>query len=203
MTKKLDPAKVREEFDVRATERSGIDKVLSDRFPSKVNQEFDATIQALLQKHLDTEFGRVLEVGVGTGRLAQFFVPRSDSFLGIDFSEKMLEHARHTLRDEQNVELRHADILDISFEEKAFDLGVVSLVLKHNSDERAIQIIEKLKMCCKKVLLIEHVAGDAEGSDIAIVRSADWYFEKFAPLRPEVSVQFKRHKDNILFALFE
>ncbi len=202
--KTLKPNKVKEEFNFRARSRIGISKVLSTRFSSSVNDKFDADVKALLHKHFSSvHFKNVLEVGVGIGRLAPFFIERADMFFGIDFSEGMLDEASENLSQYKNVELIYGDAVELEFEEGFFDIGIVSLVLKHNSDERALQLIENMKKWCKKILLIEHVSGGAGGSDIAVIRDEQWYIKKFLPRRLKVYTSFKRFNDHIIFCIFE
>ena len=199
----LSPEIVKNEFNRRALVRKGINKVLSSRFSEEVNEKFDLDINSLLRRYFGKKrFSNVIEVGVGIGRLAKFFADRSDRFVGIDFSQEMLAHASHDLQTEKNVELVLSDANTIEFLPHYFDLGIVSLVLKHNSDERAEVLIKKLKKWCRSVLLIEHVSGGASGSKIAIVRPESWYIKKFQPMKAATVKRFKRSEDNIIFCIF-
>lgn len=203
IVKALDPKFVSEEFNRRALERQGIDKVLSARFGSDVNAKFDQDVRVLLEKHFPDRLGSVLEIGVGIGRIAQYIAARSDRYVGVDFSKEMLSHASHSLRHTDNVHLVLADGNSLNFPAKSFDLGIVCLVLKHNNDIRAAELVEKLKLWCKKILLIDHVSGGATGSNIAVVRSTEWYIQHFQPMKSSTVEHFKRHEDNIVFAVFE
>lgn len=204
MKKQLDPKKVREEFNVRAKNREGISKVLSARFSNTINEKFDRDVKNLLAEHFKKEkFENVLEVGVGMGRLAPFFIERSKIFYGVDFSEGMLNEALGTLSEHKNIELIYGDAAEMEFQEKFFDLGIASLVLKHNNDKQALKIIENLKRWCKKVLLIEHVTGGSLGSNIAIIRESKWYIDRFSPKKVKIYKIFKRNKDNIIFCILE
>ncbi len=203
-SKHLDPEKVRLEFDKRAREREGINKVLSARFDQSVNEKFNNDVQQLLDKHFGGQsLSNALEIGVGIGRLGQYFSQISNRYVGVDFSPEMLANASKQLKERRNVELILSDGNSINFLPLYFDLGIVSLVLKHNNDVRAEELIEKMKGWCRRILLIEHVAGGAGGSEIAVVRPEEWYLEKFAPKKPVVVERFKRANDNILFAIFE
>jgi len=197
----LDHTIVQKEFERRAVNRKGLSKVLSTRYPLKENRRFDDIIQNLLFTYLDSSFSQIIEVGVGTGRVAKFFAPRTTSYIGLDFSEKMIITARKSLQKHPNVTFQISDAVNIEYPKQSFDLGVVSLVLKHNSDARAKQIIDNLKKFSSRILLIEHVSGGAGGSNIAIIRSAEWYMKQFEPFKPEVTTLFKRHNDNILFSI--
>lgn len=202
-TKKLDPGKVAKEFNRRASKRKGITKVLSNRFGLNLNEEFDRVCDKLIRKYFRKKNKNVIDIGVGIGRLAKYFSEKSERLVGVDFSEDMLSVADKYLHDKKNVSLIHSDVLNINFLPNYFDLGIISLVLKHNDDERATEVIKQLKKWCKKILIIEHVAGGAEGSDIAVIRDASWYINQFKPMKPVVTQEFKRGEDNMIFYIFE
>ena len=199
----LDPGVVSAEFDQRVLKRRGIDVVLTNRIRPEENEKFDQTVAILIEKHFkDLSFSTVLEIGVGIGRLVRLFAPRTHSFVGTDFSSKMLESARELLSSFDNVELQLGDAVDLNFGENEFDLGIACLVLKHNNDERAKLIIENLKRCCSAILLIEHVTGGDGGSNIAVIRDKEWYLKTFGPkMKPMVTHEFNRYNDRIFFTL--
>lgn len=59
----------------------------------------------------------VLEIGIGTGRIAARVAPHCRRLLGIDISPKTVERARENLFDFQNVELVCADFSEYAFSE--------------------------------------------------------------------------------------
>lgn len=77
----------------------------------------------------------VLEIGVGTGRLAAKVVPYCGKFFGIDLSPKTIDRARENLSNYANTELICADFLDYPFEQK-FDVIYSSLTLMHIKDKQ-------------------------------------------------------------------
>lgn len=77
----------------------------------------------------------VLEIGVGTGRLAVRFVPLCGKFCGIDISPKTIERAKENLSEYKNVSLFCGDFLTAVFEEK-FDLVYSSLTFMHIKDKQ-------------------------------------------------------------------
>lgn len=83
----------------------------------------------------------VLEIGVGTGRLALKVAPICKKFLGIDISPKTTERAAHNLSQYQNTELICADFMTHHFT-RAFDVVYSSLTFMH---------IEKKQECINKV----------------------------------------------------
>lgn len=78
----------------------------------------------------------VLEIGVGTGRLAVRVCNKCKDFTGIDISPKTVERAKENLRDYPNVRLIHGDFLSYSFNE-AFDIIYSSLTFLHIKDKRS------------------------------------------------------------------
>ncbi len=72
----------------------------------------------------------VLEIGVGTGRLAVKTIPLCNEFFGIDISPKTIERAAHNLSQYQNVALICADFITYDFN-TAFDVVYSSLTFMH------------------------------------------------------------------------
>lgn len=86
----------------------------------------------------------VLEIGVGTGRLAVRVAPLCKSFCGIDISPKTIERARENLGNFKNVELICSDFLAYNIE-KQFDVIYSSLSFMHISEkQRAFNLIVDL-----------------------------------------------------------
>ena len=86
----------------------------------------------------------VLEIGVGTGRLALRVYDKCKSFTGIDISPKTIERANENLHDFQNVHLICGDFITYQFD-KTFDVIYSSLTFMHIKDKRtAIEKIESL-----------------------------------------------------------
>ena len=77
-----------------------------------------------------------LEIGIGTGRLAQKTAPRCRRLVGIDFSPKTIGRAKENLARFPNIEYICGDFLTHSFGER-FDVIYSSLTLMHFSDKQA------------------------------------------------------------------
>lgn len=80
---------------------------------------------------------KVLELGCGTGSLwmgHDDVVSRFDKLVLTDFSEGMLETARKNIGNRNNVEYQVADIQDLPFEDKAFDMVIANAMLYHVPD---------------------------------------------------------------------
>ncbi len=83
----------------------------------------------------------VLEIGVGTGRLAVRVAPHCGVFYGIDLSPKTIERAKEHLHAQKNATLLCADFLEYSFS-RTFDVIYASLVFLHLKEKR--QALEKV-----------------------------------------------------------
>ncbi len=77
----------------------------------------------------------VLEIGIGTGRLALKTVPLCKKFFGIDISLKTIERAAHNLLQYQNVELICADFITCDFNTN-FDVIYSSLTFMHIKEKQ-------------------------------------------------------------------
>lgn len=78
----------------------------------------------------------VLEIGVGTGRLALRVCPKACRFTGIDLSPKTIARARENLSAHRNVSLILGDFMTYDFG-RTFDRIYSSLTFMHISDKRA------------------------------------------------------------------
>ena len=93
--------------------------------------------------HLDTD-KTVLEIGVGTGRLAMKVAPQCQAFCGIDVSEKTVQRAKENLASYQNVSLICDDFMRHAFD-RCFDVIYSTLTFMHIKDKQyAIQKVSTL-----------------------------------------------------------
>lgn len=83
----------------------------------------------------------VLEIGVGTGRLAAKTAPLSKSLTGIDISPKTIERAKENLAEYTNVCLICDDFTEHTFSDK-FDVIYSSLTMMHFKDKK--QVVTKV-----------------------------------------------------------
>lgn len=84
---------------------------------------------------------KVLEIGVGTGRLARRVAPLCKEFTGVDISSKTIERAKRNLSALGNVELYCADFTEHAFE-GFFDVIYSSLTFMHiKNKQKAINKI--------------------------------------------------------------
>ena len=92
------------------------------------------------QKFIDflqlTKEKSVLEIGVGTGRLAVRVAPECREFCGIDLSPKTVKRAKENLKEQTNVALNCGDFMSYEFGRK-FDVIYSSLTFMHIRDKQA------------------------------------------------------------------
>ena len=84
----------------------------------------------------------VLEIGVGTGRLAVRTAPNCREFCCIDISQKTVKRAKENLKNQTNVTLVCGDFMSYEFGRK-FDVIYSSLTFMHIKDKQAA--INKVK----------------------------------------------------------
>jgi SAM-dependent methyltransferase len=79
----------------------------------------------------------VLEIGVGSGRLAMRICDKCRSFTGIDISLKTIDRAKENLYKFNNVSLIYGNFLTYRFNE-SFDIIYSSLTFMHFADKRSV-----------------------------------------------------------------
>ncbi|MDA8228609.1 MAG: class I SAM-dependent methyltransferase [Desulfitobacterium hafniense] len=105
--------------------------------------------------------GRVLEVGVGTGKNLAFYPPGCE-VIGIDLSPGMLAKAKEKLDQAKvPVTLMEMDVQDLKFPDNSFDTIVTTCVFCSVPDP--IKGLKEIRRVCKpegKVVLLEHVRSE-------------------------------------------
>ena len=88
----------------------------------------------------------VLEIGIGTGRIAVKAAPRCMKLTGIDISPKTIERARENLTNCGNISLICGDFIGYVFGEK-FDVIYSSLTMMHFENKASVigKVAELLK----------------------------------------------------------
>jgi ubiquinone/menaquinone biosynthesis C-methylase UbiE len=128
---------------------------LYDLFEAPMERAFAGWRQQLLAN----AEGRVLEVGVGTGKNMPSYPPDAE-VTAIDFSPKMLARAGKKIEDEGlgNVELREMDVQRLEFPDDAFDIIVSTCVFC--SVPLPVAGLRELRRVLKpegRMLMLEHV----------------------------------------------
>lgn len=91
--------------------------------------------QVLLDKMELNKEKKVLEIGVGTGRLGVRVAPLCSQFVGIDISPKTVVRAKENLNDFGNIALICDDFLKHTFSE-TFDVIYSSLTFMHIEEKQ-------------------------------------------------------------------
>ena len=91
--------------------------------------------QAFIDKMKLDKDKTVLEIGVGTGRLAVRVAPLCGEFHGVDISSKTIERAKANLAEFENVRLTCADFLSCKFD-RSFDVIYSSLTFMHIEEKQ-------------------------------------------------------------------
>ncbi|MGE5431362.1 MAG: class I SAM-dependent methyltransferase [Syntrophomonadaceae bacterium] len=106
----------------------------SETYDSDVNLTRDLDEAATRESLKGSRYGRILELGCGTGKNTAFLSGISDRMWAVDFSEGMLSRAKEKQKS-CNVTFSLADITKPwPFSDRAFDLIVSNLVLEHIED---------------------------------------------------------------------
>ncbi len=101
-------------------------------YDSVVNKTRDLESKAIRSVLSDSFFGKVLEIGCGTGKNTVWLAEKSRELMSVDFSDKMMNLAKQKISNTK-VDFKQADITDSWSFGKA-DLIVSSLVLEHIED---------------------------------------------------------------------
>ena len=79
----------------------------------------------------------VLEIGIGTGRVATKVAPHCMRLTGIDISPKTIQRAKENLKSHSNVSLVCGDFCDYDFAQ-TFDVIYSSLTMMHFKDKEQV-----------------------------------------------------------------
>ena len=108
----------------------------------------DAAVEGALADLLaESPLGRLLDIGTGTGRMAELFASRADHIVALDKSLAMLRVARAKLQHlpPERVELVQGDFAELPFADAAFDTVVFHQVL-HFAQSPAAALAEAARV---------------------------------------------------------
>lgn len=115
-------------------------------------------MRELRQRLVNTAYGRVLEVGVGTGANLPYY-PNNVELIGIDPNESFLERARRrALALGRPVTLLAANAEELPFADRSFDIVIATLVFCTVTDPpQALSEVHRVLKPNGQFKLIEHV----------------------------------------------
>ena len=92
---------------------------------------------------------RMLDIGVGGGRTTRYFAHRVNSYIGIDYSEKMVEACQKKYPD---LEFLLCDVRNMEpFEDNSFDLILFSFNgIDYISHDDRLKALQEIRRVCKK-----------------------------------------------------
>lgn len=105
--------------------------------------------------------GKVLEVGVGTGKNLDYY-PDNVEITAIDFSPKMIEKAKEKSKKiGREIKIFEMDAQNMDFDDNTFDTVVTSCVFCSVPDP--VKGLKEIRRVCKnggKILMLEHVKSN-------------------------------------------
>jgi ubiquinone/menaquinone biosynthesis C-methylase UbiE len=145
-------------------------------YPADVQERIG---KALLDAAGATHESRILEMGVGTGRIALPIIRAGYRYTGVDISSRMLEKLRAALRTipgaEQRVTVVEGDITALPFADRRFDV-VMTVHVYHLVADRLRAMAEGVRVLARPGVVLngrdDIVDGDHHGTDAAL--AATW-----------------------------
>lgn len=113
------------------------------------------SVRALSNRSELSEHAKILDVGCGTGVLANMF--DSKNYLGFDFNRESILQARLSFPKYKFIE---ADAVNLSLGNKRFDLILISGVLHHLNNQDLASALKKIKLHLSqsgKLIMIEAI----------------------------------------------
>lgn len=126
-----------------------------------VEKPMESMFSKWRQELMDEVCGKVLEVGVGTGKNLQYYHADVE-VTAIDFSPKMIEKARQKAAElNRKIDLQVMDAQEMDFPDNSFDTVLTSCVFCSVPDP--VKGLQEIKRVCKpggKVVMLEHVRSE-------------------------------------------
>lgn len=126
----------------------------------------DNQVETELAKALsDRPLGALLDIGTGTGRMAELFAEGADRIVALDKSLEMLRVARAKLQHlpTAQVELVQGDFADLPFDSASFDTAVLHQVL-HFAQDPHLALAEAARVIKSggRIAIVDFAAHDRE-----------------------------------------
>ncbi len=125
----------------------------------------DEPVEAALAEALGGQLGALLDIGSGTGRMAELFAPRAARVTAFDKSPEMLRIARARLQHlpSDQVELVQGDFGRLPFADGAFDTVLFHQVLHYAQEPEAV-LAEAARVARQggRIAVVDFAAHDRE-----------------------------------------
>lgn len=125
----------------------------------------DGPVEAALAEALGAEIGSLLDVGTGTGRIAELLAPAASQVTALDNSPEMLRIARARLQNVTSgaVDLVQGDFSDLPFAEATFDTLTLHQVL-HYAQDPGLVLAEAARVTRSggRIAIVDFAAHDRE-----------------------------------------
>lgn len=102
----------------------------------------------------------ILDLGCGTGRIAQFFSDKGCEVTGLDLSKKMIEIAR---KKHPKIKFLHKDMTKINFADKSFNAVSIVCSLFHLEKKQIPELITKVHRMLKENGFLLIIIHEGEG----------------------------------------
>ncbi|MCK9541779.1 MAG: metalloregulator ArsR/SmtB family transcription factor [Novosphingobium sp.] len=125
----------------------------------------DGPVEAALEQALGRELGRLLDIGTGTGRMAELFAPHAAHVTGLDKSPEMLRIARARLQHlpADGVDLMHGDFMALPFADATFDTVLFHQVLHYAQEpEKVLAEAARVARNGGRIAIVDFAAHDRE-----------------------------------------
>lgn len=126
----------------------------------------DGPVEAALAEALGSAgLGALLDVGTGTGRMAQLFAPRASHVTALDKSPEMLRIARARLQNlpADQVELVQGDFTALPFDSASFDTLLFHQVLHYaQAPEQVLAEAARVTRAGGQIAVVDFAAHDRE-----------------------------------------
>ena len=126
----------------------------------------ESEVEAAIARALGEEpYGRLVDIGTGTGRMIELFGPKADGALGIDRSPEMLRLARVKLAEAglDSTELRQGDMYSLPSPSGSADTVIIHQVL-HYAQNPAAAVAEAARLLAPggRLLIADFAAHERE-----------------------------------------
>jgi ubiquinone/menaquinone biosynthesis C-methylase UbiE len=126
----------------------------------------ESEVEAAIARALGEEpYGRLVDIGTGTGRMIELFGPKADGALGIDRSPEMLRLARVKLTEAglDSTELRQGDMYSLPSPSGSADTVIIHQVL-HYAQNPAAAVAEAARLLAPggRLLIADFAAHERE-----------------------------------------